>query len=52
MTTPGKFKAPRCVVCGDTGLITGSRPELPVSAPLQQLPCPKCINWPETNDRK
>lgn len=40
------FKAPRCAVCGDSGLIVGSLPELPVSAPVQHLPCPKCINPP------
>ena len=33
--------APKCPVCRDFGVIVGSLPGLPTSAPLQHLPCPK-----------
>ena len=35
------MKAPRCPVCGDSGVIVGSLPGLSTSAPLLHLPCPK-----------
>lgn len=35
------MKAPKCSVCRDFGVIVGSLPALPVSAPLRLLPCPK-----------
>ena len=36
------MKARACYLCGDSGQILGSLPWLPVSAPLQMLPCPRC----------
>lgn len=35
------MRAPKCSVCRDFGVIVGSLPALPVSAPLRLLPCPK-----------
>lgn len=49
------LRPPRCPVCRDYGVIVGSLPHLPTSAPLQLLPCPRRCQkkpGPKGNRRK